>query len=84
MAIIGITTIKEWREIMGSLIKGTDGYKTYLVAVIVVLVGLRMLLVENATLEEALLYILNGLGLASLRHGVAKVGNGFPETEKKS
>lgn len=58
---------------MGSILKSADGYKTYLVALAVTAVGLQMYFVEGATIQDALTYILNGLGLAALRHGVAKV-----------
>lgn len=57
---------------MGSLWKSVDGKKAYLVAVAVIVMGLQMYFVEGATIQEALTYILNGLGLAALRHGVAK------------
>jgi hypothetical protein len=50
-----------------------DGYKTYLVAAVVIATGVQQYFVEGVTLAEAALYVLNGTGLATLRHGVAGV-----------
>lgn len=49
-----------------------SGKKTYIVAVGIVLVSIGSFLSGDATLQEAFNHILEGLGLAALRAGVAK------------
>ena len=48
-----------------------NGKKTYLVAIGFVAAGVGMYLTGDAILSEAVQYVLSGLGLAGLRHGVA-------------
>lgn len=50
-----------------------DGKKTYIVAGGVVMAAVASLLTGDATLSEAIVRALEGLGLATLRMGVAKV-----------
>ncbi len=47
-----------------------NGYKTYIVAVGFVVTGLEMYFVEGTALSSALLYVLNGLGIGAIRHGI--------------
>jgi len=50
-----------------------SGYKTYVVAGVMVLYGAAMYAVGDMTLQEAIMFVLNGGGLAALRAGIAKV-----------
>jgi hypothetical protein len=47
-----------------------SGYKTYAVALGIVLVAVGSFLSGDATLQEAIVTALTGLGLGTLRHGV--------------
>ena len=47
-----------------------NGYKTYLVSLVFIATGLEMYFVGGATIAEAGLYVLNGLGLGAIRHGI--------------
>lgn len=49
-----------------------DGYKTYLAALGIVITALVGYLNGATTISDTILLILNGLGLASVRHAVSK------------
>lgn len=49
-----------------------EGKKTYLVATLIVISGVLSYVTGEMTLEQAILAVLNGLGLGSLRAGIAK------------
>lgn len=51
-----------------------SGKKTYVVAAGIVMAALGAFLAGDATLQEALVTALEGLGLATLRIGIAKGG----------
>lgn len=50
-----------------------DGNKTYLVALGFIAAGVGGWLTGEMSLQEAVLFIMNGLGLGALRSGVKKV-----------
>ena len=59
------------------MIAALKGYKTYIIATLMVLIGVENFLTGSTTLTDLLhspdLYlILNGLGLSALRAGIAK------------
>lgn len=47
-----------------------NGYKTYIVAVAMVLFGVTGLFTKQLTSDQAITVILNGLGLAGLRNAL--------------
>ena len=47
-----------------------NGYKTYLVALVFIATGLEMYFVGGATVADSALYVLNGLGIGAIRHGI--------------
>lgn len=60
------------------IIRHMSGYKTYIIATLMVCVGLVHLLSGDVSLvaflnDPYLLVVLNGVGLASLRAGVSKI-----------
>lgn len=50
-----------------------QGYKTYIVAAAVIVAAVASFVTGEATLKDAIITALEGLGLATLRAGVAKV-----------
>jgi hypothetical protein len=58
---------------MNGMMFWLDGKKTYFIAAVIVLSAATSWLTGELTLADALTRALEGLGLASLRAGVAKV-----------
>ena len=50
-----------------------NGKKTYLVVVAMVLYGVLGVLLGKVELNTAIMDVLTGLGIASIRHGIKKV-----------
>lgn len=48
------------------------GKKTYLIAAVIILTALGQILTGDVTIAQALVLVLEGLGLGALRLGVAK------------
>lgn len=60
------------------MIAALKGYKTYIIAALMVLIGVENVIAGDATLTQLLhspdlFLILNGLGLSALRAGISKV-----------
>ena len=57
------------REIQNAV----SGKKTHIVAILMVLYGALSLYFGKMSMDEAMMFVLNGLGLSALRAGVSKV-----------